>query len=75
MDLFVKNLQGRTLQIRLPASATIAEVKAAIEDAEGTTYDRQRLIYAGKQLEDERTLAAYNIGKEATLHMLLRLAG
>lgn len=75
MQIFVKNLSGKTITMEVDPESTVLQLKGKISEKEGIGVADQRLIFEGKQLSDESTLNSVNIGEDSTVHLVLRLQG
>ncbi len=75
MKIYVKTLTGKTLTFYVEPSDTILKVKLKVQDEEGIPPNEQKMVFAGKVLEHDRTLADYNINAESYLHIVLSLRG
>jgi len=75
MQISIKTLTGKTIYLNVKKNESIKKIKSQIQNKEGIPFDKQRLIFSGKQLEDEKTLNNYDVRKESVLHLLLRLQG
>ena len=75
MQIFVKTLTNKSITVDVEPHTTVRQLKEEVFRKEGIPVEHQRLVFAVKQLEDERTLADYNIIRDSTVHLVLRLRG
>ena len=75
MQIFVRNLEGANIAVEVEPNESIASIKAKIQEKQGVPVDRQRLVFGGKQLEDNHTLADHNVQANSTLHLVIRMQG
>jgi hypothetical protein len=75
MQIFVKNLNGKTTTIDVEPNATVLQLKGLISEKEGISVNDQRLIFEGKQIEDQYAISDYSITEMSTIHLVLRLQG
>lgn len=75
MQIFVKTLHGKVITLDIEPSDTIASLKSKVQDKEGIPPNQQRLIFAGKELDDNNILSDYSIQKDSTIHLVLQLKG
>lgn len=75
IQIFVKSINGKSRTLTVNPTDTVATIKQQIKDKEGIEVGEQRLIFGGKNLEDNRTMQDYNIGAESTIHLVLRVRG
>lgn len=74
-QIFVKSITGQTRTIEVQNTDTVRSIKEKISEKEGVSADQQRLIFAGKNLEDDKQVQDYNLGKDSTIHLVLRVQG
>lgn len=74
-QLFVKSISGQTRTVEVQGTDTIRSIKQKISEKEGISAEQQRLIFAGKNLEDDKQIQDYNLGKDSTIHLVLRVQG
>ena len=74
-QIFVKSISGQTRTVEVQGSDTVRSIKQKISEKEGISADQQRLIFAGKNLEDDKQIQDYNLGKDSTIHLVLRVQG